>query len=363
MQRRNLGAAARTGWPVAAPLIPVLVITLLSAVGSAAQQRTVILMLVNVVLVVGLYIFVGNSGIISFGHVTFMAIGAYVSGLLTIPLITKNAMFPHLPGVIADAQLGTVPGTILPALLAGAVALVISIPIMRLAGLAASIATFALLLIANVVLGQAGTSTFIGLPLDTTLGSSLGWAVVAVVIAGVFQNSRVGLRLKASRDDELAARAAGVSVERERRIAFVISAFVVGIGGALYGHLQGAFSPETFYLQATFLMVVMLVVGGINSLGGAVIGTVAVSIILEGLRRIEEGVNLGVVNIPARPGLREVGLGILLLVILNFRPQGILGAREIAWPLRRRRRMPPASDHSDLGTDPVTGRSAARQEA
>jgi branched-chain amino acid transport system permease protein len=322
----------------------VAIVTALAGLGSGAQQRTATLMLTNIVLVVGLYIFVGNSGIVSFGHVTFMAIGAYVSGLLTIPLFIKSQQFENLPGFLADAELGTVPGTMLPALVAALIALVISIPIMRLAGLAASIATFALLLITNVVLAQAGSSTFIGLPLDTTLASGFVWVAVAIVLAAVFQNSAVGLRLKASREDEIAAHALGIDVHRERRIGFVLSAFVVGLGGALFGHLQGAFSPDTFFLQATFLMIVMLVVGGINSLAGAVIGTMVVSVILEGLRRVEEGVNLGVVDIPARPGLREVGLGILLLVILTLRPEGLFGGRELTWPLRRgkagRRRRP-----------------------
>lgn len=336
LRRNSIGRAATAAWPALSLIAIVAIVTWLATLGTGAQQRTATLMLVNVVLVVGLYVFVGNSGIVSFGHVTFMAIGAYVSGLLTIPVLTKAAQFEGLPAFVADAELGTLPGTIAPALVAAVVALVVSIPVMRLAGLAASIATFALLLITNVVLGQVGSSTFVGLPLDTTLEYALLWAIVAIVIAALFQASGPGLRLKASREDEIAARAAGVNVERERRIAFVLSAFVVGIGGSLFGHLQGAFSPDTFFLQATFLMVVMLVVGGINSLAGAVVGTIVVSAILEGLRRVEEGISLGVVDIPARPGLREVGLGVLLVLILAFRPEGLFGSREIRWPLGRR---------------------------
>ena len=333
---RQPQSALAGAWGIIAPVAITAVVALIGEFSSASLQQTIITALVDVVLTVGLYIFVGNSGIVSFGHATFMAIGAYLSGLLTIPVFVKASQFPHLPKLLASTQMSGVPGVIIPAAVAALIALLIAGPIMRLVGLAASIATFAVLLISQVVLVQVGSTTFVGLPLDMTLWSAFGWVAVAVVLAGLFQRSRFGYRLKASRDDEFAARAAGIDVTRERTIAFMLSAFVVGMGGALYGHLEGAFGPDSFYLSASFLMIVMLVTGGINSLAGAVIGSLVVSAIAEGLREIENGLNLGVVRIPARPGVSEVGLGILLVVILKFRPQGIMGGHEIAWPFTRR---------------------------
>ena len=153
---------------------------------------------------------------------------------------------------------------------------------MRLSGLPASIASFSLLLVVYTVIKQwravtAGPSVLGGMPLDTDVRSALVWVLVVMGLAFAFQISRIGRRLRASREDAIAAKASGVRIIRERVFAFTLSAFIVGVGGALYGHLLGSFDPNAFYLQATFLMMVMLVFGGINSLAGAVVGTMAVA--------------------------------------------------------------------------------------
>jgi branched-chain amino acid transport system permease protein len=150
----------------------------------------------------------------------------------------------------------------------------------------------------------------------------------------------MGLRLRAAREDEYAARSVGIRVFPERYVAFVLSAFLVGAAGFLYAQFLTSFTADEFFVQLTFLTIAMLVVGGINSLSGAVIGTVVVSVIAELLRRVEQGVDLGVVSIPDRPGIESVGLALLMLVILIFRPQGITGGREIT--LGRPRGLPRA---------------------
>jgi branched-chain amino acid transport system permease protein len=312
---------------------------LLAKTLSIEDQRAATLGLINLVLVVGLYIFVGNSGILSFGHVAFMAIGAYTSALLTLPPLQKGLFLPGVPSYIAHAEWPTIPAALLAAGIAAGFALIISIPLMRLSGLAAGIATLAVLVIVYVVISHwdsvtGGQTTLVGIPTDSTLNAALVWALVALAVAFLFQESQVARRLRASSDDEAAARSIGIGVVRERIVAFVLSAAVVGLGGAIYGHYLGAFSPDAFYFQVTFLLVTMLVIGGMGSLAGAVIGTAFVTVFAEVLRRSESGVDVGPLSLPARPGLREVGLGITLLLVLIFRPSGITGGRELHWPFK-----------------------------
>lgn len=205
---------------------------------------------------------------------------------------------------------------------------------MRLSGIGASIATFTVLLIVNVVASNwqvftNGTSGIAGVPMTTTAPVALGWVLVALAGAFLFQQTRHCLRLRASREDEVAARGAGVGIYWERRHAFVLSAFVVGVGGALYGQFLGAFSPGAFYLQLTFITVAMLVIGGSTSLAGAVFGTVFVATISEALRRAEEGVHIS--------ALSQIGLALIMLLVLTLRPGGLTGGREIPlprWPQR-----------------------------
>ena len=215
-----------------------------------------------------------------------------------------------------------------------------SIPLMRLSGLAASLATFALLIIVHVVgqnLDQVtnGQSGMAGVPITTTPTRVLVWCLIAMVAVFLFQESRWGLRLRASREDEVAARAAGIGVYNERRTAWILSSFIVGIGGALYGQFLGTFNADAFYFTITFLVIAMLVVGGRTSLAGAVIGSGFISIVAEGMRRIESGTNVGPLHIPSRPGLEAVGLGTIMVLVLVLRPRGLTGGREITWPLTR----------------------------
>ena len=183
-------------------------------------------MVINVIVVVGLYTFVGVSGVFSFGHAAFMAIGAYAGAILVIPPETKairpagpaGLPLPRAPRSAAGddrRRSGRRRLRARPLL-----------PLARLSGLTAGLATFAVLSIVNVVSrnweqlthGTAGVS---GIPTTTTIWVALGWAIAAMAAAWLFQRSRVGLRLRASREDEAAARSIGVGVARERTIAFV----------------------------------------------------------------------------------------------------------------------------------------------
>ena len=341
--RRPLEALLVDGlWPLLALMALTCIVSLVAvALGPDSLDRVVLAMVINLTVVVGLYMFVGVSGVFSFGHAAFMAIGAYTGAILVIPPQTRKFVLPELPGFLSSAQLDPLPATLVAGAVAAAFALVLSLPLARLSGLTAGLATFAMLSIVNIVArnwqqvthGTAGVS---GIPTTTTIWGALGWAIAAMAAAWLFQRSRVGLRLRASREDESAARSIGVAVARERAIAFVASAFFVGVAGALFGMFIGSFNPDAFFLNITFLMIAMLVIGGTTSLAGAVVGTLAISAVSEFLRRVEGGVDLGFVHVSAQPGLREVALALAMLAILIFRPRGLMGGRELGWPFRAR---------------------------
>jgi branched-subunit amino acid ABC-type transport system permease component len=341
VRRTREAVLAETVWPpVALAAIACLFALVSWLLGPDSLDRVVVAAVINLILVVGLYSFVGVSGVFSFGHAAFMAIGAYAAAILVIPRETKAFVLPDLPGFLARAHLAPLPATIAAGAVAAAVALVVSVPLARLSGLTAGLATFAVLAIANVVSRNweqltHGTSGVSGIPRTTSIWDALAWALVAIVAVWAFQRSRVGLRLRASREHEAGARSIGIGVAAERTIAFVLSAFFAGVAGALLGMFIGSFNPDAFFLNITFLMVVMLIIGGITSLTGAVFGTIVISALSELLRRLEGGADFGLFALPSRPGLREVALALIMLAVLILRPRGLTGGRELAWPRRR----------------------------
>jgi branched-chain amino acid transport system permease protein len=303
-------------------------------------QRRATLGLVNLVAVVGLYVFVGNSGVLAFGNVAFMAVGAYVSALLSIKPAAKAVFLPDLPQFLAQAEWPTLASAWAGGTAAAMMALVIGWPLMRLSGISASIATFAILVITNVVLGNwtsmtGGQNSLMGLPLYVGLWTAFAWAAASLVIAFIYQESRSALMLRASREDETAAEAIGIHIVANRLVAFVISGFLSGIAGVLLAHLLGTVRVETFYLDLTFLIVAMLVIGGMRSLAGAVLGALVIAALTELMRQSEIGFSIGSLTVAAPPGLGDTILALVMLLIILFRPSGIAGGREIAWPFGR----------------------------
>lgn len=337
-------ALVRHLWPFLSLAVLLVVIVALGSLGSAILQRVMTEALIRLVMVVGLYIFVGSSGILSFGHAAFMMLAAYGSGWLVTPVKIKRVLMSDMPSFLGQAEIAPPLGVICGMAWAALIALIVGFPLMRLSGIAAAIGTFSVLAIVYVVYSNweamtGGTSSMIGLPVYVDLWTALGCAIGAMVVAYLFQTSKLGLALRASREDEVAAKAIGVNVHVARLIAFVISAAIVGLGGILQGHFLGTLNVFQFYLGITFLTIAMLVIGGAGSLAGAVLGTLVVSVAAELLRQIENGFEIAGLLIQAPPGLREVGLAFVMLVILIFRPHGLTAGRELPVPKLVRRAL------------------------
>lgn len=310
------------------------------AVGSRPFNQTMIDIFLRVVMVVGLYIFVGNSGVISFGHIGFTCLGGYAAAWLTMPPMMKTALLPGLPEWLIQLQLPFWAGAVLAGLWAAIWAAVFGKILMRLSGIAASIATFAMLALINTVYSNwedvtGATSSVVGIPIVRTIWPYLIAAIVAVFIAWAHAISRAGLKLRAARDEPTAASASGIDLPRERLIAFVVSGAVMGMGGALFANSIGVVTPDTFYLGLTFTTLSMLVVGGMSSLSGAVLGVLILSTLIQVLRWLEAGVSIGASTLALPNGVQEIALGIVMIVILAFRPTGIMGNIELTWPRAR----------------------------
>ncbi len=325
---------------LAAPALLVLLAAVLSTAVSRSSETYFVDALVKVAIVVALYVFIGNSGVLSFGHVSFVALGAWVAGVLSVPLGEKPAIMPNLAHFLADTTVGNVPSLLLAAAAGGVFALVVGLALMRLSGLAAGIATFAVLEITHNVLRYyekigPGLNTFSSVPETTDVWQATIGALIAIAIAFAYQRSRFGRMLRATREDAAAASAAGISVYRQRLAAFVLSGALAGFAGGLYVHLL-PLNTETLYLDLTFITLAMLVVGGASSLWGAVVGALAVSALDSFLAQAENSVQIfgGTLDLPA--GTRLVVVGALMAIVLILRPSGITGGREFggAW-LRR----------------------------
>lgn len=318
-------------------------VALIGAVTDPIIERVAVGSLVSVVVVLGMSIYSGNSGIMSFGHVAFMAVGAYTTAYLTIPPALKQTMFSSLPEPLAFLTEVQAPFPVVLLVSAACAALfaLLTAPAMgRLSGLQSGIATLALLVITFTVVNSwtavtRGSSAMIGLPKLTTPLVAFVCAGLAIVVALWYKNSRSGLQLRASREDPEAALASGIAVGRHRATAWVLSAAVSGAGGALYAAFLTTFSSRTFFLSLTFGFIVMIVIGGYLSTSGAVIGAVSISVLQEVLRRLQDGQFTGGFALPG--GVTDLVLSAILILALITAPTGLMGIRELGLPQRRRK--------------------------
>jgi branched-chain amino acid transport system permease protein len=295
--------------------------------------RVVIVMCISGVMVASMGLANGFTGVFSLGHVGFVAVGAYVSGILSLSEAAKHSYLPDLPGWLASVTLPFLPATIVAGLVCVVLALVVGAPLMRLSGYFVAVATLGFLIIVNVVLINAvdftrGARTFTGVPLETTLAWAAGWLVLTVVVLARVVYSPTGRRYMSVREDVIAARAVGIKVLPARLSAFALGAFFAGVGGSLYGHYLGSFSPASFYMAYTFSLITMLVIGGMQSISGALVGVVVVTVLSEILRNLERGLDFGAFAIPPLYGASQIALGIIFILIMIFRPSGIMGDRE-----------------------------------
>jgi branched-chain amino acid transport system permease protein len=326
----------RLAGPAVAIVAMSIFLTLLDFSGQAFWQGLVINLAIFIILVVALNLSSGFTGVFSLGHIGFMALGAYTSAILTLPLAQKHDYLPDLPDWLAGVHLdvnvgpfavGFLAATLIAGVLVAAIAWLVGRVLMRLSGHFVAVATLGFLVIVRVVLFNAdsftrGSRTFSNVTPYTNLWWAGAWVLVALYVVWRLKRSPYGREMLAQREDRVAAQSVGIRVMEPRLLAFVIGAFFSAVAGALYAHFITAFSPTVFYFDLTFRVITMLVIGGMGSVSGSIIGAVAITLLAEGLRRIEDATLLY--------GLSQIILAVIFLFIITFRREGLMGQREVA---------------------------------
>ena len=347
----NRGVALDVGRSVITATVLLGVVSLLgfayTATGGSARGLLVDEMLINLVLVLGMQVFIGNTGVLSFGHLAFAQIAAYATAIAVIPVVSKARSLPDIPFGLGDIELGPFTGllvgiavtVVLGALVGGVVA--------RAGGLAPTMITLAVLVVVEQVVKnwEALTRGAGGLSGVPVIGSSwlyLG-AFVALIVACWFQQTRLGRFAVATREDELAASALGVRLFTARWGAWVWSMALMGLGGALLVLSIGSVTPKQFTLDRNILVLAMLVLGGMRTISGAVTGTLLVTAGNELFRQLGDRWEI--------ERFSDLFLGGVLLAVMLLRPGGLLGDRDLLRALRQRWRPPTRSATIPAGTD------------
>lgn len=315
------GATARTRTRILEAPTPVLLLAIaaagllpfLGASGYVLQVATTCA--IFAMLAASLTLLSGTAGVVSIGHAALFGVGAY-----TAALVGTRYGFSVEVLVLASALVTAVIGA------------VVSIPTLRLSGHTVALATLAIgqvgyFLFLNWIDLTRGPMGIPGVPrppvallggLDMSARSaqylqSLVLLAIVVLVAATFLNSPIGRTWRAIREDRPAAHAAGVPVVAYLMIAFLVSGFCAGIAGAQFAMLQSFVSPDSFILETSIILIAMAVLGGLGNLTGAVLGGALLALLPEVLREVDD--------------FRFVAYGLVLLLLLRYRPQGLLGVR------------------------------------
>jgi branched-chain amino acid transport system permease protein len=303
-------------WLAAILLLVLLQATLRGLIG-AYNYQIVILVGINIILAVSLNLINGVTGQFSIGHAGFYAIGGYTSAALVVyagPAI--RGFFNFLPRTGQDTVL-LLMGLLVAAVAAGLAGLAVGIPSLRLRGDYLAIVTLGFGEIIRVFIlninAIGGSRGFSGIPQLSNLFWVYLLVLVTIVTVRNLIHSSYGRAFISIRDDEIAAEAMGVDTTRYKVMSFVISSMFAGIAGGLFGHFTMYLHPNSFLFTTSFYLIIMIVVGGLGSIAGSVLGATLVTVALEVFRGFG--------------AFRLVYFAILLVLIMIYRPQGLVGRR------------------------------------
>lgn len=269
----------------------------------------------------------GYAGLFSLGHAAFMAVGAYTSTLLTFPLALREAYeLPMLPAFLGGPNFvwPFFPAICMGGVLASVAALLIGAPVLRLRGHYLSVASLGFVVIVTTLAktmkgltrGPMGISA---IPSYTNIYWTYLWLLITVYVIWRIVNSRFGRAMMALREDETAAQVLGVYPMKYKLMSFVVGAFFAGVAGGLYAHFTKAIRPFEFSFFLTFQIVVMLILGGMGTTAGPIVGAVSLLTLRYALKPLEEHLKIY--------GLIEIIYAVLLIVVMLFKPEGLVGQR------------------------------------
>ncbi len=328
--------------------------TVYTSWGGSSRDLLIDEMLTNFILVLAMQVFIGNTGVLSFGHMAFAQVASYATAVVAIPVAAKAKSLPDIPFGLSDVHLGAFGSTAVAVVVTLVVGALIGIVVCRASGLAPTMITLAALYVVDQVVKnwKEMTRGAGGLSAIPRIGSVWLWvgAAVALLVAHFFQETRIGRFAVATREDELAAPALGIRLFTSRYAAWTVSIGLIAFGGSLRAQSLGSVNPKQFTLDAGILILVMLVLGGMRTISGAVLGTVLVTAGNELFRQLGDPQRWNIERFP------DLFLGGTMLLVMLLRPGGILGDRDVAGWLRRRFRRRPAPE-TKLAPPPLSGRA------
>lgn len=297
--------------------------------------------LIYAIVAVAMNLLTGFTGLFSLGQAGFMAIGAYTVAIFTIPVDVRPNVY-YISGInetIANVQLPFPVALILGGLLAAALAALIGIPVLRLKSDYLAIATLGISEIIRAVISAPqmdritnGSYGLKNIPGFSTIFTPTLIAVICIGIMVLLINSSYGRAFKAIRENDVAAEAMGINLFKHKQTAFIVSSFFTGIAGGLLAVYMRSIDAKTFQVTLTYNILLMVVIGGIGSVTGSIIGAFLVNCGQEWLRFFDEPLVIAGVQIPLfRAGFRMVIFSILLMVVVLFYRRGIMGTNEFSW--------------------------------
>lgn len=355
----------RPGRDIGFPLIGVALLAALligggllyqNILGTGAAERLVTVMLINAIIVVGIQIYIGNTGVLSFGHIGFGAIAGYAFATIAISPAEKFKRIPDAPFGLAEVEASPYLAIAVAVVVALIGALILGVGLARSGAesgaVAATVITLALLFVTHEVArnwpeltggDRAGLAFEIGGKLDARTPIIIA-LIASLIVARLYATSRSGRLAIAAREDNLAARAMGVNPLVQQMVALLLSVGIVAVGSSLRVWHGGSILPNQFFFDYALLTLVMLIVGGRNSVSGAVVGVMVMTIGREAARRMgQEGFEffgIGLDDAPLdwvfRENLQTVFLGVSMLAFMIWRPVGILDDWEVDVWLQRR---------------------------
>lgn len=316
-------------------LIPLYIIVISGLNSSSYYAGLINLFGINIILVASLNLVNGFSGMFSMGHAAFMAIGAYASAMLTMSVDQKMISMPGLPAWLMNLNLPFPVALIIGGVIASLVSILIGFPVLRFKGHYLSVATIGLIVIVRAVLDNEdeltnGARGVTGLPSYASTWIIFASAVICLFILYRLIISAYGRGLAAMRDDYVAAQTLGINLTVKKLSAFFISAFMAGVAGGLWGHMQSVISGKFFYIDTSFKIVETSIIGGMSSLSGAIVGSFIMTFLPEFLAPFESGsMVLFGQQLPELYGASNLIIAALLIIIIIFRRQGIMGYSEV----------------------------------
>ena len=335
---KNMNSKKNNMLTLGALMLVMLVLALAENFLDSFSMQIFKLCAINIILALSLNLINGFTGLFSLGHAGFMAIGAYTCAVLTMSSDQKeiNYVLQPIAPWLENIHMPFVPALILSGVVSCALGWFLGVVALRLRDDYLAIATLGFSEIIRVILTNAqsvtnGSLGLKGLPRFSTMWWAWGLAVASVIFMVLLIRSSYGRAFKAIRDNEIAAESMGINVFGTKVLSFAISSGLAGIAGGLLAHHLTTIDPKQFIFLKTFDILLIVVLGGVGSITGSVISAIVVTVAMEALRFMDGPLNLGFMVTAGTPGLRMVFFSILLMVVVIYRQQGLMGTNEFSW--------------------------------